>query len=578
MIMEISQWLEFLARGLVVLALAWMIACVTKVTGHGHRYWSGVFLLLLFMTIAGLGPAWQFIDLGLGSVDDLTLPMIDSVKMMAEPLASAPLSMAPQTPDLDAASSTLPVHQWLWRLWLVGVGVGLLRLIISRLHLSLIIHRSTDSNTDGVKVLESHSVTTPLSFGLLRPRIVVPAGFAEWPESERLMALLHEQRHGTRRDGIWQGLASLMLVLHWPNPLAWMARRRLEQDCELAVDADVLDSGVCPVAYSELLIRLASGAEAPIAAVAMARKSSVPLRVEKILSAGISGKVALGALLWLALGFLGGVALMLGVTSTRSQRERVADQPPVVSHASDFFTNIYNVSPTFGPQPIGDPFDPQTPQTPRPPIKEWMEECGISFPEGTYAIYNPSKSQLIVRNTADNMELVEALVDSLRQEAGHAQAQVYLMTKIFDAPRRVVEDYWLSPVDKGDLAGVFTSAQSQIILRELRQERDVDVIVGPSKKVRSGQVATFKMLPDRQIEIEVVIGADGYSIALELDYFGEKIQVTIWDGQTIALVEPLEENRIRTIFVTARLRYPAGKPVNQDWTDQVPPRQSISDP
>ncbi len=44
-------------------------------------------------------------------------------------------------------------------------------------------------------------------------------------------------------------------------------------------------------------------------------------------------------------------------------------------------------------------------------VKEFLESRGITFPEGSGASYNPVTNMLIVRNTASNLESVDAVVD-----------------------------------------------------------------------------------------------------------------------------------------------------------------------
>src|SRR6202008_699609 len=43
--------------------------------------------------------------------------------------------------------------------------------------------------------------------------------------------------------------------------------------------------------------------------------------------------------------------------------------------------------------------------------KEFLESQGVSFPPGASANFLPQSSRLIVRNTADNLELVDAIVE-----------------------------------------------------------------------------------------------------------------------------------------------------------------------
>jgi hypothetical protein len=83
--------------------------------------------------------------------------------------------------------------------------------------------------------------SSPALVGLLSPRIAVPVDFEQrFTPEERELILAHEAVHLARRDNFWNLLASLLLALHWWNPLAWWAARRMQADQELACDAAVL--------------------------------------------------------------------------------------------------------------------------------------------------------------------------------------------------------------------------------------------------------------------------------------------------------------------------------------------------
>ena len=51
----------------------------------------------------------------------------------------------------------------------------------------------------------------------------------------------------------------------------------------------------------------------------------------------------------------------------------------------------------------------------RKTAKEFLEDSGVTFPEGTLATYNPKASTLMVRNTPDQLALVDNLVQSARE-------------------------------------------------------------------------------------------------------------------------------------------------------------------
>ena len=117
---------------------------------------------------------------------------------------------------------------------------------------------------------------------------------------------------------------------------------------------------------------------------------------------------------------------------------------PISTPDKDLFTNVYVVPPTFlstgagggggGGAAAADPFaDPVAPSglaaAARPTAKTVLENAGITFPAGASAIYNKTSSQLIVRNTQDQMELVEAYIDSITEGV---EKQIYITSRFVE--------------------------------------------------------------------------------------------------------------------------------------------------
>lgn len=83
--------------------------------------------------------------------------------------------------------------------------------------------------------------SSPALVGLWSPRVALPVDFEQrFKPEERELILAHEAVHRQRLDNLWNLLAALLHALHWWNPLAWWAVRRLQADQELACDAAVL--------------------------------------------------------------------------------------------------------------------------------------------------------------------------------------------------------------------------------------------------------------------------------------------------------------------------------------------------
>jgi len=121
---------------------------------------------------------------------------------------------------------------------------------------------------------------------------------------------------------------------------------------------------------------------------------------------------------------------------------------PLTEQNADLFTQVFRVPPSFltagggdgggGTTLSGDPFASlgSAPAggaagglQPKRSAKEVLEGVGVTFPSDSSALYNPTNSQLIVRNTQANLDLVEAYVDSLKEDV---QKQIYISSKFVE--------------------------------------------------------------------------------------------------------------------------------------------------
>jgi bla regulator protein BlaR1 len=93
-----------------------------------------------------------------------------------------------------------------------------------------------------VVLVSGSEETTPALYGLLKPRVVIPAALLSTLDSEKLRhIMLHELAHAKRHDIALNWLMHLVLSIHWFNPVLWYAAGRLRQDQEMASDALALN-------------------------------------------------------------------------------------------------------------------------------------------------------------------------------------------------------------------------------------------------------------------------------------------------------------------------------------------------
>jgi len=165
---------------------------------------------------------------------------------------------------------------------------------------------SIESLTSGAKrpveILLHESVRAPLTFGLLRPVILLPANVTDWSVGEVRRAVMHEMEHVRRRDWTTQLISRIACIAYWPHPLAWMALRRLCLEAERACD-DVVVVESDRTVYAEQLVSLARQLSASrlLPGVSMARRSDLSARVQSILDEsrlrGRCGSTAIGSVL-----------------------------------------------------------------------------------------------------------------------------------------------------------------------------------------------------------------------------------------------------------------------------------------
>ena len=81
----------------------------------------------------------------------------------------------------------------------------------------------------------------PVTVGLVRPVILLPADWSRWSTALLSSVVAHEQAHVDRRDHLVLLASELNRCLYWFHPVAWFLRHRLstlaEQCCDDAVIA-----------------------------------------------------------------------------------------------------------------------------------------------------------------------------------------------------------------------------------------------------------------------------------------------------------------------------------------------------
>ena len=193
-------------------------------------------------------------------------------------------------------------------IWLAGMVVGLAILLTGVLRLAWLAaraHRITHGRwydlaeeisrgyglRRPVTLLQSSHPSLLVTWGLIRPKVILPSAADAWTEERARVVLSHELAHIRRGDWIVQLSAELLRAFYWFNPLLWVACRRLRLESEHACDDEVMRRGVEGTDYATHLIDLARALNQRrhmwFPAPAMARPSSLERRVRAMLNNGL---------------------------------------------------------------------------------------------------------------------------------------------------------------------------------------------------------------------------------------------------------------------------------------------------
>lgn len=171
------------------------------------------------------------------------------------------VSELPQTVPLeDPEEYKIDLQPILLGIWILGSACCAVLFMMSNLRFRKELYRTRilmEEQREKLPVYCVEKLKTPCLFGLFSPAIYVTLEAAE--DSVMLRhTIAHELSHLKQGDRFWSVLRCLCLVIHWFNPLVWVAAKLSKQDAELSCDAATIKKlgEEERAAYGKTLIRL----------------------------------------------------------------------------------------------------------------------------------------------------------------------------------------------------------------------------------------------------------------------------------------------------------------------------------
>ena len=179
-----------------------------------------------------------------------------------------------------------------------------------------------------VLVRQSDRISTPLTYGIFRPVILMPKK-TDWKNEKQLQYILtHEYVHIYRYDTVTKLLAACALCVHWFNPFVWVMYRLFNRDIELACDESVIRQfgEKSKSAYSLMLVNMEAAKSGLLPFCNNFSKNAVEERITAIMK---MKKTSLFAICIAAM-------LIVGVTTTFATSAAGSDRESNTVQGTDF--------------------------------------------------------------------------------------------------------------------------------------------------------------------------------------------------------------------------------------------------
>ncbi|AGA78256.1 M56 family metallopeptidase [Echinicola vietnamensis] len=277
----------------LVSVLLWIVLRAIPPKASNIRYWAGLSALLIILVASGITFSYMLES----SAPSTTTPTVTAAASEtghhltihandeANTFVTAPKKGVFDQPWLAGLEKFLPT---LVNLWLLGALFFLLKLSGGLLDLRNLHKRHRQSVADpllkkvngmiaalgfyrGVQVLKSELIHVPVTYGFLKPVILIPASLLLHTPPRQLEAIIaHELAHIKRYDYLINIVQRIMEVFFFFHPCFWWINELIDTEREHACDDMVLSLGYSPGELARGLAGVAEQAQSAMPEMALA--------------------------------------------------------------------------------------------------------------------------------------------------------------------------------------------------------------------------------------------------------------------------------------------------------------------
>ncbi len=245
-----NLWFYSLQTGILILVgglLPWILRLQTPAILH--LYWRLLMVACLLLALQPLAP--------ISVPESVSVPLVEELVATTYPSSGVP------------GGTSAGLYPWLGGLLVTGILFRLIWLGVGFYRLHRLQRRTTrQSLPPHLQALEeevgvsadyrmSGEVAGPVTFGWLRPVIILPESFGQLEQGMQRAVVCHELLHVKRRDWLWNTADELVRTLFWFHPAFHWLMRRIQLTREQVVDERVVHLLGSRKTYLQSLVEIA---------------------------------------------------------------------------------------------------------------------------------------------------------------------------------------------------------------------------------------------------------------------------------------------------------------------------------
>lgn len=246
--------MSFSASILILVVIVIRLLAINKLPKKTFLAFWVVALLRLLIPFSFPSPfsVYSVISNNTTVTENIAGTLVTNIFPMTAPM---PIPSGDITTSPDFITTVTPTLSSWAIIWIVGVSLCALYFVIAYIKGYKGFQTSTVIQNDfiiawlaehkivrPISIRQSGQISSPLTYGIFRPVILVPLKM-DWSDETQLQYILtHEYMHIRSFDAVTKLFLTAALCIHWFNPLVWVMYILSNRDIELSCDEAVVRS------------------------------------------------------------------------------------------------------------------------------------------------------------------------------------------------------------------------------------------------------------------------------------------------------------------------------------------------